>query len=166
MVPVVSGMIRFLQLFSAILTGLGLASCASTTLRAYEGPARPDSEIAVIRGERTLQNRLAAQIRIMSIDSPRGDAIPINTRGVSVLPGDVCLGVLATTSTMDQETTELCFDASPGSTYEIRVLVAGIDQDLVDSEGVIRSAQRGPFRVARIWIVDAGTSRTVAVFTP
>ena len=164
--PVVSGMIRSIQLFSAILTGLALASCASTTLRAYEGPVRPDSEIAVIRGERTLQNRLAAQVRIMSIDSPRGDAIPINTRGVSVLPGDVCLGVLATTSTMDQKTAELCFDASPGVTYEIRVLVAGIEQDLVDDAGVRRSAQRGPFRVTRIWIVDAGTSRTVAVFTP
>ena len=159
-------MIRATQLFSAILTGLALVSCSSTTLQAYEGPSRPDGEVAVIRAERTAQNRLASKVRIMSIDSPRGDAIPINTRGVSVLPGDVCLGVLATTSTMDQKTAELCFDASPGLTYEIRVLVAGIEQDLVDDAGVRRSVQRGPFRVTRIWIVDAGTSRTVAVFTP
>ncbi len=75
------------------------------------------------------------------------------------------MGVLATTSTMDQETAELCFYALAGLTYEIRVLVAGVERDLVDDSGTRRPAQRGPFRVTRILMVEVATSEVVAIST-
>ena len=60
----------------------------------------------------------------------------------------------------------MCFDAYAGRSYEIRVRVQGVQRDLVDTTDTIRPAERGPFRVTRFWIVDAGTSETVAVYEP
>ena len=128
---------------------------------------RPAAESALIRVERDNQNRLAADIQIMSIDSPRGDLIPVNgIRSVSILPGEVCVGVLATTSTMDQDSVELCVEAQAGEIYEIRAAVRGIARDLDISTGTRRVAERGPFRISRIWMVDAASSAVVALSRP
>jgi len=109
---------------------------------------------------------LSANIQIVSIDTPRGDVVPVNTRSVRLLPGESCIGVRATSSTMDQKTAELCFYGDSGQDYEIRVRVTGVEHDLEDSQGGRRPVLRGPFRIERIWIVDDATSAVVALSDP
>jgi hypothetical protein len=158
--------VRALYTVIAAVFSFSVASCGSTTLIGYEGPPRPDDETVLIYGERSTGSRLAANIQIVSIDTPIGDVVPVNTRRVRLLPGEVCVGARATTSTMDQEEALMCFDANEGRSYEIRVRVQGVQRDLVDSTDTIRPAERGPFRITRFWIVDAGTSQVVAIFEP
>jgi len=143
-----------------------LASCANAVLHGYEGPARPDNETMLVRAARNSGDRLSANIQIVSVDTPRGEQIPVSTRSVRLLPGETCIGILATSSTMDQESAELCFFGEPGDEYEIRVLVTGVEQDLTDSAGGRRPVLGGPFRVDRIWIVDRATSAIIAISNP
>ncbi|MFP6828976.1 MAG: hypothetical protein VCC36_08065 [Gammaproteobacteria bacterium] len=152
---------KALQMTTVLAIFAGLPACGTTSWQGYAGALRPDDETALVRIEQS-GDRLAATTQIVSIDSPRGDMIPVNTRSVRLLPGDVCVGVLATTSTMDQASAELCFYALTDNVYEIRVLVAGIEQDLVDSASVRRTFQRGPFRVTGLFMVDVSSSEIVA----
>ncbi len=155
-----------MQAALGLVVTLALMSCAGGPLQGYPGAPRPDSETALVGVERTTQSH-PANVQITSIDAPRSEVIPVTARSVRLLPREVCLGVLATTSTMNREAAELCFDARPGSRYEIRALVAGIERDLEDATaGLPRQAERGPFRITRIWIVDVATSQTVAFFNP
>ena len=156
---------RALQMTTVLAICAGLPACGTTSWQGYAGVARPDNQTALVRIEQS-GDRLAATTQILSIDSPRGDIIPVNTRSVRLLPGEVCVGVLATTSTMDQASAELCFDALADNVYEIRALVAGIEQDLVDSASVRRTVQRGPFRVTGLFMVDVSSSEIVAVKIP
>ncbi len=156
---------RALQTITVLAICAGLPACGTTSWQGYAGAPRPDNETALVRIEKS-GDRLAATTQILSIDAPRGDIIPITARSVRLLPGDVCVGVLATTSTMDQATAELCFDALTDNVYEIRVLVAGIERDLVDSSNVRRTVERGPFRVTGLFMVDVSSSKIVAVKIP
>jgi hypothetical protein len=144
----------------------GLASCANTVLQGYEGPARPDNETILVRAARNGGDRLSANIQIVSVDTPRGEKLPVSTRSVRLLPGETCIGILATSSTMDQESAELCFFGESGDEYEIRVLVAGVEQILEDTAGGRRPVLGGPFRVDRIWIVNRATSAIMAISNP
>jgi hypothetical protein len=141
----------------------GLVSCANSTLQGYDGPPRPDDETFLVRAARNTADRLSANIEITSYDSLRGDLIPVSTRSVRLLEGDSCLGILATSSTMDQESAELCFYGEAGEEYEIRVLVSGIPQDMEDTTGGRQTAYRGPFSVDSIWIVNSDTSSMMAI---
>ena len=143
----------------------GLTSCANTILQGYDGPVLPDDETYLVRAARNTADRLSANIEIISYDSPRGDVIPVSTRSVRMVPGDSCFGVVATSSTMDQATAELCFYGEAGEEYEIRVLVSGIPQNMEDTTGARTTAYRGPFSVDSIWIVNSNTSDMMALST-
>ncbi|MCZ6498652.1 MAG: hypothetical protein O6765_08005 [Gammaproteobacteria bacterium] len=143
-----------------------LTSCASRALQGYPGSPRPDSRTALVEVERATRSPLAANLQITSIDAPRGEVIPVTASSVRLLPGEVCVGVLATSSTLGQESAELCFDTFAGSTYEIRVLVEGAPRDFEDNLGGLRAVQGPPFGITRIWIVNAATREVVASFTP
>ncbi len=157
---------RSTQAALGLIVTQALTSCASGPLQGYPGTSRPDSETALIEVERTKQGPLAPNVQITSIDEPRGDVIPVTARSVRLLPGEVCVGALATISTQDQQSAELCFEASAGLIYEIRVLVTGTTRDFEDSLGGQRPVQSVPFRITRIWIVDKATLEVVATFTP
>jgi len=131
---------RALQMTSVLAICAGLPACGTTSWQGYAGVGRPDNQTALVRIEQS-GDRPAATTQILSIHSPRGDIIPVHTRSVRLLPGEVCVDILATTSTMDQASADPCFDALADNLYEIRVLVAGIEQDLVDSENVRRGVR-------------------------
>ncbi len=159
---------RFVWLIASILASLVLASCASTVLQGYEGPARPNDETALISTRRASTQTLGTYLgnaNIVSVQSPHG-TLPTNSRSARVLPGETCIGVRAGSSTVASMTAELCFEAYAGSTYEIRVLSAGTQQDLEDSAGGQRAVQNASSTVTRIWMVDAATSEVVAFFIP
>ena len=143
----------------------GLLGCGTASWQGYAGAPLPDNETAYVRVEETGTDRLAPSTQIVSIDAPRGDIVPLNTRAVRLRPGDVCVGVLATTSTMDQASAELCFVAEADTVYEIRVQVAGVERDLVDTQNITRRVERGPFRVTQLFMVNAATAEIVAVRT-
>jgi len=155
---------------SVVLTmalGSALVSCSGvTTLKGYSGPILPDEETILIYGERRASSRLAADVVITAHDTPIGDLVPVNTRRLRLLPGEVCVQTEATTSTMDQEQALMCFDAFSGHEYEIRVQSRGVERDLVDTMGIRRTVERGPFRITGFWIVDTGTSEVVASYEP
>jgi hypothetical protein len=106
---------RLIQLFSAILSGLALASCASTTLRGYEGPPRPDSETALVRTRGTGGGR-ALYMRIVSFDTPRGEPIPVRTRSIRLTPRETCLGVQGRRGPV----VNVCFEPDANHHYELR----------------------------------------------
>ncbi len=157
---------RSVQAALGLVVTLALMSCASRSLQGYPGAPRPDSRTALVEVERTTRSSLAANVQITSIDAPRGEVIPVTARSVRLLPGEVCVGVLATGSTLSQQSAELCFDTFAGSIYEIRVLVEGTERDFEDDLGGRRAVQGPPFSITRIWIVDAATLEVVASFTP
>ena len=159
-------MIRRSIVLAAIL-GAGLVSCSGiTTLKGYDGPQLPEQETILVYGERPESSRLAANVVITAHDTPIGDLVPVNTRRVRLLPGEVCVQALATTSTMDQEEALMCFDAREGREYEIRVQVRGVERELTDTMAMRRTVERGPFRITGFWIVDAGSSEIVASHEP
>lgn len=157
---------RSMQAALGLVATFALMSCASRALQGYPGAPRPDSRTALVEVERATRSPLAANLQITSIDAPRGEVIPVTASSVRLLPGEVCVGVLATSSTLGQESAELCFDTFAGSTYEIRVLVEGAPRDFEDNLGGLRAVQGPPFGITRIWIVNAATREVVASFTP
>ena len=148
---------------SGLIFTLALTSCVNSPLQGYPGMPRPDRETALVEVERTSRSPLAANLRITSIDTPRGEVIPVTARRVRLLPGEVCVSVLATISVLNPQSAELCFDASAGTIYEIRVLVAGTPREFEDLERIVHGE---PFTISRIWMVDAATLEVVATFTP
>ncbi len=161
--PVRERLTSLLRAASGLIVALALMSCAGGPLQGYPGTSRPDNETALVEVERTTRSPLAANVRITSIDAPRGEVIPMTARRVRLLPGEVCVGAVASVSALIQQAAELCFDASAGAIYEIRVLVAGTPRELEDLERIVQSE---PFAITRIWIVDAATLEVVATFTP
>ena len=155
-----------MQVALGLVVTLALMSCASRPLQGYPGSPRPDSETALVEIERTTQSALDVNVQITSIDTPRGEVIPVIASSVRLLPGEVCVGALATSSMLGQQSAELCFDAFAGSIYEIRVLVTGTERDFDDTLGGLRAVQGPPFSITRIWIVDTATLEVVASFTP
>ncbi len=159
---------RFIQMITGVTISFVLTSCASTVLQGYQGPARPDDETALITTRRASTQTVASRVGradIVSIDIP-GGILSTSTRSARVLPGERCIGVRARSTSVASTTAELCFWAYSGSVYDIRVLVAGREQELEYADGDQRPVESGPFTVTRIWMVDAATSEVVAVFTP
>ena len=117
-------------------------SCASGPLRGYPGTPRPDNETVLVEVERPTRSPLAANVRIPWIGAPRGEVIPVTTRRVRLLPGEVCVSALATVSALIPQSAELCFDASAGAIYEIRVLVVRTPWELKDLERVVQRPLR------------------------
>ncbi len=107
-------------LAGVVLTAL--SGCASTTLQGYEGLARPDSETALVR-----VSGYGPSTRIVSVDSPRGDSIPIRTRTLRLLPRETCLGIEVWSVS---ELFELCFEPSADRTYEVRMINRPISYEL------------------------------------
>ena len=145
-----------------------LAGCASAPFQGYDGPARPDDETALITVRRASTQTVATRVGsadIVSIDLPHG-TLRTNTRSARVLPGERCIEVRARSTAVVPMTAELCFWAYSGSIYEIRVAVAGREQELQYGEGDPRPVESIPTTVTRIWMEDAATSEVVAVYTP
>ena len=111
---------------SALVLSAGLVSCASGPLQLYDGPALPDSQTALIVAPRASSDRLAASIRILSVDNIRGDPVEVSSRSVRIIPRGVCVDARATSSTQDSMQSELCFNAYGGYRYEVRASVAGV----------------------------------------
>ena len=109
---------RLIQLFSSILSGLALASCASTTLQGYDGPPRPDTETALVRTRGAGGGR-ALFMRIVSVDTPRGEVIPVRTRSIRLTPRETCLGVQGRRGA-DGPVVNVCFEPYANHHYELR----------------------------------------------
>ena len=105
---------------AAVMYCLALASCASGPLQIYEGPALPDSETALISALSSPNDRMAANVRILSADDRLGGVVPVTSRSIRVLPRGVRVEARATTSTMDSMSADLCFNAYAGNRYEAR----------------------------------------------
>ena len=148
-----------LSSFIFVLSGIALASCASTVLQVYEGPARPDDQTALVTVERPGSNRGDATIQIVSVDTPRGDIIPVTARTVRLLPRETCLGVRARSSSVATVSFELCFEAYAGRLYELRALTQG---ETVPLEIGDRNVGQGSFGVDRVYVIDISTQETVA----
>jgi hypothetical protein len=158
---------------SALVVFGGLLSCAIGPLQLYEGPALPDSQTALIVAPRGSNDRLAANVRILSIDNARGDPVRVTSRSVRVIPRGVCVDARATSSTLDSMVSELCFNAYQGNRYEVRASVSGVSggaqpavADVVNNMPDLRRAQSGPFKISRLYIVDTSTQQIVASTIP
>ncbi len=131
----------------------------------------PDTQTALISAQQRSSDRTAATVRIFSIDTARGEVIPVNTRSIRILPRGVCIEARATTSTMDSMSAELCFNAYAGDRYEARAAVSGATSGVTagdvggDTEGLFGS-QSGPFTVSRLFVIDVSTRRIVASASP
>ena len=66
----------------AILVATGAAGC--TTFRAYEGPARPIDQVAVVRADPVVNAGLPVQVILRSVD---GRKVRASHSAVSVIPG-------------------------------------------------------------------------------
>ncbi len=113
---------RYVWLVIPILTCFVLASCASTALQGYEGPARPKNETALI-STRLATRRARSRVSsadIVSVQLPH-TTLPTNNRRVRVLPGETCIAVQALTTSLDSASAYLCFVADAGKTYALRV---------------------------------------------
>ncbi len=119
---------RLIQLFSTIFSGLALASCASTTLQGYEGPPRPDSETAFVRTRGAGGSR-AVYLRIVSVDTPRGEPIPVRTRSIRLTPRETCLGVQGGRGT-NNLVVYVCFEPDANHHYELRRARGAFASDL------------------------------------
>ena len=109
---------RLIQLFSSILSGLAVASCASTTLQGYEGPPRPDSETAFVRTRGAGGGRGLGML-IVSVDTPLGEPIPVRTRAIRLTPRETCLGVQGRRGS-DGPIVIVCFEPDANHHYELR----------------------------------------------
>ncbi len=156
---------------AAVMYCLALASCASGPLQVYEGPALPDSETALISALSSPNDRMAANVRILSADDRLGGVVPVTSRSIRVLPRGVCVEARATTSTMDSMSADLCFNAYAGNRYEVRAAVSGAASGVTagnvggDTQGLLGS-QTGPFTVSRLFVMDMSTRRIVASASP
>lgn len=155
------------HIVSSIGAGLLLSACASTALQGYEGRPRPDTETVLISVQRTSGDRGATTIRITSIESPRGEPILVTTTSVRLLPREMCVGVVARTSTLDTMAADLCFEGFAGSHYEVLAVVSGspLPTQLMttsDFPSVIAQPESGPYDVDRLLMVDVATRAIVA----
>ncbi len=164
---------RLTRSVAVLMFCLALASCASGPLQMYEGSALPDSQTALISAPRAPNDRTAANIRILSADDSRGEAIRVTSRSIRVVPRGVCIEVRATSSTQDSMVSELCFNAYAGSRYEVRASVAGVLSsaptavaDIIDDLPDLQNAQSGPFSISRLFVMDMSTRRIVASASP
>ncbi len=153
---------------AAVMYCLALASCASGPLKIYEGPPLPDSETALISARSPPNDRMAANVRILSADDRLGGVVPVTSRSIRVLPRGVCVEARATTSTMDSMSADLCFNAYAGNRDEVRAAVSGATSAGVtagdargDTQGLLGS-QSGPFTVSRLFVMDMSARRIVA----
>ncbi len=153
---------------AAMMHCLALASCASRPLQIYQGPGLPDSETALISALSSPSDRMAANVRILSADDPRGEAVRVSSRSIRVLPRGVCVEARATTSTMDSMSADLCFNAYAGNRDEVRAAVSGATSAGVtagdargDTQGLLGS-QTEPFTMSRLFVMDMSTRRIVA----
>ncbi len=156
---------------AAVTYCLALVSCASGPLQIYEGPALPDSETALISALRPPNDRMAANVRILSADDARGEAVPVTSRSIRVRPRGVCVAARATTSTMDSMSADLCFNAFAGNRYEVRAAVSGAFSgvtavDVLDDSQILPGSQSGPFTVSRLFVINSSTQRIVASVSP
>ncbi len=119
---------RLIQLCSSILSGLALASCASTTLQGYEGPPRPDSETALVRTRGAGGGR-DLFMRIVSVDTPRGVPIPVRTRSIRLTPRETCLGVQGPRGS-NGLVMNVCFEPYANHHYELRRARGAFASDL------------------------------------
>ncbi len=162
---------RLTRSVAAMMYCLALAACASGPLQIYQGPGLPDSETALISALRSTSDRMAANVRILSADDARGEAVPVTSRSIRVLPRGVCVEARATTSTMDSMSADLCFNAYAGNRYEVRAAVSGATSGATagdvggDTQGLLGS-QSGPFTVSRLFVIDMSTRRIVASASP
>ena len=162
---------RSTQSVASMMLCLVLAGCASGPLQIYEGPARPDSETALISAPRPPSDRLAANVRILTADDRLGEAVPVTSRSIRVIPRGVCVEARATTSTMDSMSADLCFNAYAGNRYEVRATVSGATSgvtaaDVLDDTQELFSSQSGPFSVSRLFVIDMSTREIVASARP
>ena len=135
---------------TGIVICLAVASC--TSFQAYDGPARPDNETALIKTTYvTVDAPLFGQ---GPSTSPRAFFTAVDTQDLPdlgelrVLPGGICVTLrLIYTPTQGTDTARLnsilCFDAIAGRTYEVRV----------------RIPEQRPVRT---WVVDLEAGDTVA----
>ena len=140
---------RLIQLCSSILSGLVVASCASAPLQGYEGQPLPDSETALVSSK----GRGAHFKRIVSVDTPLGESIPVRTLSIRLAPRETCLGVQGGRAT-NHLVVNGCFEAYADHQYELRRARGPyvIDRALNPPEG------RGPILLLR----DLTTSEIVA----
>ena len=108
------------QVILAAVASTALAGCASITLQGYEGLARPDNETAVVRAT-GWGRRTSKSILFVSVDSPRGDPIPIQARAIRLLPRETCIRI-ELTSISGLKERELCFEPYAGRSYEVRLI--------------------------------------------
>jgi hypothetical protein len=141
---------RLIQLCSSILSGLVVASCASTALQGYEGQPLPDSETALVS---TKGRGVFNFTRIVSVDTPLGEPIPVRTLSIRLAPRETCLGVQGGRAT-NHLVVNVCFEPYAGHQYELRRQRGPyvIDRALYPPEG------RGPILLLR----DLTTSEIVA----
>jgi hypothetical protein len=99
------------------IASLGLAACA--TFQAYDGPARPASEITIIRGDAKLRAALPLALVIRSVD---GRAVDLRYSSVAVTPGHhvviVDCQVGGATGATSRHHVEL--DAEGGESYRLQ----------------------------------------------
>jgi hypothetical protein len=157
--------------FGAISACLALASCTVTPLQIYEGPALPDDQTALISVQRQTSDRTAATVRILSVDTPRGEPIFTRTNSVRVLPRATCIEAVARSSTLDRLAAELCFATYAGGHYEVRALTSGspLPPQLQAAGGDIQITtipQSGPYNVSRLFVIDSVTREILAVAEP
>ena len=162
---------RSRQSVASMVFCLVLAACASGPLQIYEGPARPDSETALISAPRSSNDRLAANVRIQSSDDRLGGVVPVTSRSIRVIPRGVCIVARATTSTMDSMSADLCFNAYAGNRYEVRASVTGSASgvtaaDVLDDTQDLLSSRSGPFTVSRLFVIETATRTIVASASP
>ncbi len=162
---------RSTQSVASMMLCLVLAACASGPIQIYEGPARLDSETALISAPGARRDRLAANVRILSADDRLGGVVPVTSRSIRVIPRGVCVEARATTSTMDSMSADLCFNAYAGNRYEVRATVSGATSgvtaaDVLDDTQELFSSQSGPFRVSRLFVIDMSTREIVASASP
>ena len=146
------------------MVSLALVSCASTTLQGYEGPARPDSQTALLSVESQSRNQSSAALRIVSIDTPRGEPIPITARRVRLLARETCIEVRASSSSGAFLLSDLCFEPYAGSRYELRASTSGAAA--LPGIGPLDEFEQGPFDVIRVVLIDLSTREIVADTNP
>ena len=127
-----------------------LTSCANTVTQGYEGQPLPDGETALVR---TKGRGVASFTRIVSVDTPLGESIPVRTLSIRLAPRETCLGLQGGRAT-NHLVVSVCFLPYADHQYELRRARGPfvIDRALYPAEG------RGPILLLR----DLTTSENVA----
>ena len=68
-----------------LMAALALAASACGTFQAYDGPTRPNSEVAIITGDAKLRTITPLALVIRSVD---GRAVDVQFASVAVAPGE------------------------------------------------------------------------------